>query len=88
LTQIFNDLWLATKNDAVYGTSGAIAIAAHPNATSRHLGIELDFIADYEQNRHVSYGFGFAHLFTGQFLNEATHGKDYNYPFAYVTYVF
>ena len=88
LTEVFDDFWLATRNDAVYGSSGAIAVAAHPNATSTHLGSELDLIAEYKQNRHVTYGFGFAHLFTGQFLNEATQGKDYNYPFAYVTYGF
>ena len=88
LTEMFNDLWLATTNDAVYGSSGAIAIAAHPGATSNHLGIELDLIAEYKQNSHVDYGFGFTHLFTGQYLNEATGGKDYNYPFAYVTYGF
>jgi hypothetical protein len=87
-TEIFNDLWLATKNDAVYGSSGAIAIPAHPSAASRHLGTELDLIAEYKQHRHVTYGFGFAHLFTGQFLNEAAAGKDFNYPFAYMTYVF
>src|SRR5579872_4768286 len=83
LTEVLNDLWLATKNDAVYGSSGAIAIPAHPSAKSNHLGIELDLIAEYKQNQHVSYGFGLAHLFTGRFLNEATRGKDYNYPFAY-----
>jgi hypothetical protein len=88
LTEMFDDFWLATKNDAVYASSGAIAIAAHPGATSSHLGSELDLIADFKQNRHVDYGFGFCHLFTGQYLNEATHGKDYNYPFAYVAYVF
>jgi len=42
------------------------------------LGIELDLIAEYKQNHHVTYGFGLAHLFTGQFLKEATRGKDYN----------
>ena len=88
LTEVFNDFWLATKNDAVYGDSGAVAIAADPAATSRHLGTELDLIAEFKQNSHVVYGFGLAHLFTGKFLNEAGHGKDYNYPFAYVTYVF
>jgi hypothetical protein len=88
LTEVFNDLWLATKNDAVYGSSGAIAIPAHPGATSNHLGIELDMIAEYKQNRHVTYGLGLAHLFTGRFLNQATRGKDFNYPFSYVTYVF
>jgi hypothetical protein len=88
LTQVFNDLWLASKNDAVYGSSGAIAIAADPRATSKHLGTELDLIAHYKENQHVSYGFGFAHIFTGEFINETTPGKDYNYPYAYVTYIF
>lgn len=88
LTEVLNDLWLATKNDAVYGSSGAIAIPAHPGATSNHLGTELDLLAEYKQNQHVSYGLGLAHLFTGRFLNEASTGKDYNYPFAYVTYGF
>lgn len=88
LTQVFDDLWLATKDDAVYGSSGAVAVAAHPHASSDHLGSELDLIAVYKQNNHVTYGFGLAHLFTGRFLNEATRGKDYNYPFAYMTYIF
>jgi hypothetical protein len=88
LTEMWEDLWLATKNDAVYGTSGAIAVAADPRATSKHLGEELDLLADFKQNRHVTYGLGFAHIFTGAFLNQATHGKDYNYPYLYVTYVF
>jgi hypothetical protein len=86
--EVFDDFWLATKNDAVYGNSGAIALPADPHATSRHLGTELDLIAEYKQNPHVTYGFGLAHLFTGRFLNEASQGKDYNYPFAYVTYGF
>jgi hypothetical protein len=88
LTQMIDDLWLTTKNDAVYNNAGAIAVAAHPGATSRHLGAELDLIAEYKQDRHITYGFGFAHIFTGKFLNEATTGKDYNYPFAYATYIF
>jgi len=87
-TEIFDDVWLATKNDAVYASSGAMSIAAHPGATSSHLGTELDLIAEYKQSRHVSYGFGFCRLFTGRYLKDATPGKAYNYPFTYVTYVF
>jgi hypothetical protein len=87
-TELANNLWLATKNDAVYSSSGEISIAAHPNATSTHLGTELDLIGTFNQNAHISYGFGFAYLFPGAFLKQATPGKDYKYPFAYVTYVF
>ena len=87
-TGILNNLWLATKNDAVYSSSGAASVAANPSATSTHLGTELDLIATFKQNEHITYGFGFAHLFTGAFLKQSTPGKAYNYPFAYVTYVF
>jgi hypothetical protein len=87
-TEMVDDVWLATKNDAVYASSGAISVAAHPGATSSHLGAELDLIAEYKQNRHVSYGAGFCHLFTGRYLKDATPGKAYNYPFTYVSYVF
>ena len=85
---MFDDLWLATRKDAVYNASGSLAVPAHPGATSNHLGTELDLSAEYTQNSHVSYGFGFAHIFTGEFLKQATPGKSYNYPFAYATYIF
>jgi hypothetical protein len=88
LTELANNLWLATKNDAVYSSSGAISVAPHPNATSTHLGTELDLMGTFNQNAHISYGLGFAYLFPGTFLRQATPGKDYKYPFAYVTYVF
>jgi hypothetical protein len=87
-TEMINNLWLASKNDAVYGSTGAASLAADPLAASKHLGTELDLIGTFKQDAHVTYGFGFAHLFTGAFLKHATPGKDYNYPFAYMTYVF
>jgi hypothetical protein len=87
-TEMVNNLWLATKNDAVYSASGAPYIAPHPNATSTHLGTEVDLIGTFKQNAHVTYGSGIAYLFTGAFLKQATLGKSYSYPFANVTYVF
>jgi hypothetical protein len=87
-TEVVNNVWLASKNDAVYSSSGAGSVPADPRATSKHLGTELDLIGTLKQNAHVTYGFGFAHLFTGAFLKQASPGRSYNYPFAYVTYVF
>ena len=87
-TEMVNNLWLATKNDAVYSSSGAPSVPANPSATSTHLGTELDLIGTFEQNAHVTYGFGLGYLFTGAFLKQSTPGQSYYYPFAYVTYVF
>ena len=85
--QAFEGYWLATSNDNFYGSSGAIAVAAHPGA-SRHIGNEIDLVAEYQFNKGLNFGFGYAQLFAGQFLKTTTAGHDYRYPYAYVEYNF
>jgi len=87
LKQQFEGYWLATSNDNYYASSGAIAVAAHPGA-SRHIGNELDLVAEYELNKGINFGFGYARMFAGQFLNTTTPGHDYSYPYAYFEYNF
>jgi hypothetical protein len=87
LKQAFEGYWLATSNDNFYASSGAIAVAAHAGA-SRHIGNELDLIAEYQMNKGLSFGFGYARLFAGEFLKTTTPGHDYSYPFAYFQYNF
>jgi Alginate export len=85
--QALEGFWLATSHDNFYASSGAIAVAANPGA-SRHIGNEVDLIADYQMNKGLNFGFGYARLFSGQFLKTTTQGHDYSYPFAYVEYNF
>ena len=87
LKQQFESFWLATSNDNFYASSGAIAVPAHPGV-SRHLGNELDLVAEYQLNKGLSVGFGYARMFSGQFLNKTTPGHDYSYPYAYFEYNF
>jgi hypothetical protein len=85
IKQAFEGYWLATSNDNFYASSGAISVVVHPGA-SRHIGNELDLDAEYQFNRGINFGFGYARLFSGQFLRTATQGQDYSYPYAYVEY--
>jgi hypothetical protein len=39
-------------------------------------------------NKGFNFGFGYAHMFDGQFLKTTTSGHDYSYPFAYFEYNF
>ena len=88
IKQAFEGFWLATSHDNFYASSGAIAVAAHPGA-STHIGDELDLIGEYQVNKGLSVGLGYARLFAGQFLRTTTpSGNDYTYPFAYVEYNF
>jgi hypothetical protein len=87
LKQQFESYWLATSHDNFYASSGAVAVAAHPGA-SRHIGNELDLVAEYELNKGLNFGFGYARIFAGQFLKTTTPGQNYNYPYAYFEYNF
>jgi hypothetical protein len=87
LKQQFESYWLATSKDNFYASSGAIAIPAHPGA-SRHIGNEFDVVAEYEVNKGLNFGFGYARMFAGQFLETTTPGHDYSYPYAYFEYNF
>ena len=86
--QAYENLWLATTQDALYATSGAISIPANPKAPSRHLGQEIDLIGEYQVHKGITAGFGYARLFSGRYLRAVSPGKDYGYPFAYLTYGF
>jgi hypothetical protein len=85
--QAFEGYWLATSNDNFYASSGAISVPAHPGA-NRHIGNELDLVAEYTLNKGLNFGFGYARLFAGQFLKTTTPGHDYSYPYAYLEYNF
>src|SRR3984885_8689562 len=87
LKQQFEGYWLATSKDNFYASSGAITVPAHPGA-SRHIGNELDLVAEYEVNKGLNFGFGYGRMFTGQFLNTTTRGQNYSYPYAYFEYNF
>jgi hypothetical protein len=87
IRQAFEGFWLATSHDNFYASSGAISVPARPGA-SRHIGNELDLIAEYKMNKGLNFGFGYARLFAGQFLRTTTRGHDYQYPYAYMEYNF
>jgi hypothetical protein len=87
LKQAFEGFWLATSNDNFYASSGAISVPARPGA-SRHIGNELDLVAEYQLDKGLNFGFGYARLFAGQFLKTTTQGNDYSYPYGYVEYNF
>jgi Alginate export len=61
IKQAFEGYWLATSNDNFYASSGAISVVAHPGA-SRHIGNELDLVAENQLNEGINFGFGYCSL--------------------------
>jgi hypothetical protein len=88
LATSFHDYWLANAHDALYPTRGSIVAQSATGVDGTHVGEELDIQAIYTPTRQTQVDFGYGHVFTGEFLNKATKGKDYSYPYMMVEYVF
>jgi hypothetical protein len=81
----YHSFWLANNRDALYSASGTVLARVSDGVPSRHVGQELDVQATYTPSARVSVTGGYAHLFTGAFLQAATPGKAYNFPYVMVT---
>ncbi len=55
-------------------------------AHSKRVGWEADLSALWSITRLLEAGAGYARLFPGAFLKEATQGVAYNYGYCYLTY--
>ena len=83
----YHSFWLATRRDALYTEAGAVYVR-NPNATSNHMGQEIDLQTDWRYSEHIRLGGGIAHLFPGRYLHESTRGGAVTAPYVMWTYSF
>lgn len=88
VTVNYHTFWLAERTDALYTASGAALARVPAGARSRHVGHEIDVQMTRPLTPQVALAAGYAHLFAGAFLKEATPGQSYGGPFVMLTYVF
>jgi hypothetical protein len=88
ITLNYHSYWLAQKRDALYAASGAPLARVIAGAASARVGQELDIQVSRPIFPQLALTAGYAHLFAGPFLQQATPGASYSGPFAMVTYVF
>lgn len=84
----YHAYWLAEARDALYAASGAPLARVPGGAASTRVGQEIDLQVSRPLTPYLALSAGYAHLFPGPFLNEATPGKSYSGSFVMVTYVF
>lgn len=87
LSGSFHSWWLADAHDALYNAGGAVVARVAGGATNRHVGQELDAQAAFNVTPQLQIAGGYAHIFPGAFLKEATPGASYSSPYLMVTYV-
>ena len=84
----YHSWWLAEKTDGLYAASGARTAFVAGGAADSHVGQEIDFQVTRALAPYLQLAAGYAHMFTGKFLKQATPGASYSAPYVMVTYVF
>ncbi|HEX5109202.1 MAG TPA: alginate export family protein [Vicinamibacterales bacterium] len=88
VTTSYHSWWLAEKRDGIYTAGGAPLARVAGGAASAHVGEEIDVQISRALTPQMQVSGGYAHIFPGAFLEQATPGASYSYPYVQVTYVF
>ena len=79
--------WRQNTHDALYNLSGGIVRASNgSNASS--VGNEFDAAINWQIQRHFSAYMGYAHFFTGSFIEQTGPDHDVDFFYAAVTFTF
>jgi hypothetical protein len=85
----YHSWWLASATDGLYAASGALLVPrVVGGAANTHVGQELDLQVSHPITPQLQLAAGYAYMFSGAFLKEATPGASYSYPYVMATYVF
>jgi hypothetical protein len=80
--------WLASRRDAFYNAAGQPVARIVEGARSRHVGQEVDVSGSVKLSGHLFLEAAYAYLFAGDFLKQATPGKNTSYTYGMFTYRF
>jgi hypothetical protein len=78
--------WRYSRNDAVYGVPGFVAVPALSSAPS-YIGTAVDVNLTWHLQRHVTVQASYVHFFTGSYVRQAG-GSDVNYFSTTISFLF
>ena len=84
----YHSWWLADTHDGLYNAGGTSIARVAAGAADSHVGQEVDAQAVFTVSPQVQVAGGYAYVFPGAFLKQATPGQSYSAPYVMVTYVF
>ncbi len=79
--------WRAESADALYNAGGGVVRRGAPG-TSKSVGTELDFVANYRFNRHLDVEAGYSHFFPGTFIKQTGPDSDINFFYLQTQFYF
>ncbi len=88
ITVNWHDFRLVEARDGLYAAGGALVARIPAGAASTHVGNELDVQATHPITPQLALGVGYARMFTGDFLKQATPGRSFGSGYLMLTWVF
>ena len=88
MNTFYHAWWLPSRTDALYNAAGAAIARVTAGTAGRFVGQEADIQGTYALRPELSLGGGFANIFPGTYLKNATPGKAYRFSYAMATYTF
>ena len=85
MNSFYHAWWLPSRTDALYNAAGNAVVRVASGTAGRFVGQEADIQATYALRPELSLGGGFANIFPGTFLKNATPGKAYRFSYAMAT---
>ena len=79
--------WRESTRDGAYGPPLNL-IQSGQSSDARYVGNQAEVLLEWRPNRHFTLTADYAHFFAGDFLKEATPGKDVDYFSAWLTFRF
>jgi hypothetical protein len=79
--------WRQNVHDALYNLSGAV-VRASGTSTAAYVGNEFDIALYWQIDRHLSAYTGYAHFFTGTFIQQTGASEDEDFAYVSATYTF
>ncbi len=79
--------WREDSHDSVYDPAGNVVRAASTNKP-KFIGDEIDFLANWQIDRHWSTYAGYSHFFAGSFLQGTGANKDIDFAYLAVSCTF
>lgn len=79
--------WRQNVHDAIYNLTGGV-VRASGASHAAYIGNELDAVFNWQIQRHVSAYLGYAHFFTGPFIQNTGAHADIDFIYTAVTFTF
>jgi hypothetical protein len=82
---MYDNYWLANVKDGLYNGSGKQIVRSPSGVAGRHVGQETDVYGTYKHG-HFTFGAGYGHFFSGEFIQKTTPGVGPTYLYVFHTY--